>query len=218
MNDTVTTLNVDFVSDVACPWCAVGLASLERALASLKGEVCVNLAFQPFELNPDMQQDGVDAASYLMNKYAMSEAQLAASRANLHARGAEVGFAFGVRSRIWNTFDAHRLMHAAGLEGRALELKRALLKAYHAEGKNPSDPAVLLECASAAGLNERSAREVIETDQYSTAVRDAEAFWQRVGIHGVPAVVIERQHLIEGGQAPHVFAQALRHFAASQRA
>lgn len=206
-------MKIDFVSDVACPWCAVGLNSLELALARLPGSVPVQLHFQPFELNPGMPAEGEDAMDHLARKYGASAEQLAASRKVLRERGASVGFAFGDRVRVWNTFDAHRLLHWAGLQGRQRELKHALLRAYHTLGENPGAPAVLLRCAVEAGLDPEAARTVIESDRYTEEVREREAHYQQLGIQSVPSVIVDDRHLIEGGQPPEVFEQALRQIA-----
>jgi predicted DsbA family dithiol-disulfide isomerase len=218
-----TPLHIDFVSDVACPWCAIGLAALEQALQRLGEDLPVTLRFQPFELNPDMAPEGADAADYLKRKYGLSDEQLAQNRQNIHARGAELGFRFGTRAHVWNTFDAHRLLHWAGLVDGEAEaeaatdhqhrLKRALLQAYHGDGLNPSDPAVLLQAAAEAGLDEAAARELLASDAYADAVRQAEADWQQAGIRAVPSVVVNGRHLIQGGQPPAVFEQALRQIA-----
>ena len=211
------TLQVDFISDVACPWCAVGLASFEQALRELGDEVAVTLHFQPFELNPTMAPEGVDAADYLMAKYGRSREQLAAGRAHIAERGAAVGFTFGERKWVWNTFDAHRLLYWAGVEGppgSQLGLKRALLQAYHGAGRNPGAHDVLLELAASIGLDGDRARAVLASHEFSDEVRAAERFWQEAGISAVPAVVINRRHLVAGGQPPEVFAQALRQVAA----
>ncbi len=215
-------MRIDFVSDVACPWCAVGLNALERALDQLGDDVHVELHFQPFELNPDMPAEGTDAAAYLKGKYGMSDEQLAHNRGVLHERGAAVGFAFGERRQVWNTFDAHRLLHWAGLEGQPAEaqraLKHALLKAYHGDARNPGAREVLLEAAAGAGLDATAAAEVFDSGRYADEVRQAEQFWQQAGIRSVPSVVIDRAHLIQGGQPPEVFAQALRQIAAGKMA
>ena len=207
-------MKIDFVSDVACPWCAIGLNSLERALEKVGDQIPVQIEFQPFELNPDMATEGADAAEYLRNKYGIGEEQLARNRENIRQRGAAVGFEFGTRERVWNTFNAHRLLHWAGLHGKQRELKHALLQAYHGEGRNPGAPEVLLDLAGQVGLDVAAAREVIESDAYTNEVREAERFWQGVGISSVPAIVIDRKHLISGGQPPEVFEQALRKIAA----
>ena len=206
-------MKIDFVSDVACPWCAVGLNSLERALQRIGAELPVELHFQPFELNPQMAPEGEDAAEHLKAKYGMNDAQLAHNRGVLHERGAAVGFVFGERPRVWNTFDAHRLLHWAGLEGKQRELKHALLQAYHGEARNPGAADVLLDLAARVGLDATEAAEVIRSGTYAAEVREAEQFWQQAGIHSVPAVVINDRHLIQGGQPPEVFEQALRQIA-----
>jgi predicted DsbA family dithiol-disulfide isomerase len=211
-------VRIDFVSDVACPWCAIGFSALERALESIGGDLGeVELHTQPFELNPTMEPDGVDATQYLTAKYGMSAEQFAATRARIVERGTAEGFAFGPRTHIWNTFDAHRLLHWAGAEGppgSQRALKRALLAAYHGQGRNPGARDVLVELAGAVGLPVERAQEVLDRGEFADAVRQAEQFWQEVGIHSVPAVIVNRKHLISGGQPHAVFEQALREIAA----
>ena len=206
-------MKIDFVSDVACPWCAVGLNSLERALERLGDAVDVELHIRPFELNPQMPPDGEDAAEHLAGKYGLTPEQLERNRAMIRQRGAEVGFEFGDRARVWNTFDAHRLLHWAGLEGRQRELKHALLRAYHGRGENPGAHEVLLKLAREVGLDVERAREVLEYGRYAAEVRAEERHWQELGIHAVPSVIINDRHLIQGGQPPDVFEQALRRLA-----
>lgn len=215
---TPAPLQIDFVSDVACPWCAVGLNALERALEAIGSDVPVALQFQPFELNPTMAPEGADAAAYLKAKYGMSDAQLAQNRAVIRERGTAVGFAFGERAHVWNTFDAHRLLHWAGQQGAAQQraLKHALLQAYYGQGRNPGAPEVLLDLAAQVGLDVAQAAEVLQSGAYADDVRAAEREWQQAGINSVPAVVINRQHLIQGGQPPEVFEKALRQIAAGQ--
>ena len=213
-----TPLKIDFVSDVACPWCAVGLNALEMALKNIGDDIPVTMHMQPFELNPDMTREGVDATEYLSKKYGLSAAQLDANRANIRARGAEVGFNFGDRLRVWNTFDAHRLLHWAGEEGQPGQqraLKHALLRAYHGEGRNPGAKDVLLQLVAEVGLDANAASEILESDKYMMAVREAEKFWQQNGISAVPSVIINDKHLIQGGQPAEVFEQAIRQIAAT---
>ena len=208
-------MKIDFVSDVACPWCAVGLNALEEALRRIGPEVPVELHFQPFELNPQMPPEGEDAVEHLSRKYGASPEQLAATRATLRQRGAEVGFQFGERPRVWNTFDAHRLLYWAGLEGKQRELKHALLKAYHTDAQNPGDPEVLLRLCAEVGLDGERARAILDSDEFGLQVREREHYYQRAGIHSVPAVIIDDRHLIQGGQPPEAFERALRQLAAA---
>jgi predicted DsbA family dithiol-disulfide isomerase len=211
-------VRIDFVSDVTCPWCAIGLYSLERALERI-GETVgdIELHMQPFELNPSMGPEGVGATEYLTAKYGLTEAQLTANQQRITERGADEGFTFGKRSQVWNTFDAHRLLYWAGTEGPAGSqrvLKHALLAAYHGEGRNPGAHDVLLELAGRVGLNVERSREVLERGDFGDEVRRAERLWREAGIHSVPAVIINRRHLISGGQPSEVFEQALRQIAA----
>jgi predicted DsbA family dithiol-disulfide isomerase len=213
-------MKIDFVSDIACPWCAVGLNALETALKNIGADIPVTIYMQPFELNPDMAPEGVDAGEYLMNKYGMTPEQLQGSRDTLRERGEAVGFAFGERSRIWNTFDAHRLLLWAADEdaksGKSQQraLKHALLRAYHGEGRNPGDAGVLLELVREVGLDAALAGKVIASDLYAKEVRLAEQFWQENGINAVPSIIINDRHLLQGGQPADVFENAIRRIAA----
>jgi predicted DsbA family dithiol-disulfide isomerase len=209
-------VKIDFVSDVACPWCAVGLFSLEEALRRVGAQLPAELHFQPFELNPQMPAEGEDAVEHLSRKYGATPAQLAATRATLRQRGAEVGFTFGDRPRVWNTFDAHRMLHWAGLEGRQRELKHALLAAYHTHARNPGSHEVLLQLCEEVGLDVPRARAILDSDEYADDVRQRERFYQEQGISAVPSVIIDDRHLIQGGQPPEAFERALRQLAAAQ--
>jgi predicted DsbA family dithiol-disulfide isomerase len=209
-------IKIDFVSDVSCPWCAVGLSSLEQALARLDGEVEAAIHLQPFELNPDMPPEGQDTVQRLSLKYGMTPEDVRRNGEAITARGREVGFTFNMdkRSRTYNTFDAHRLLHWAGLEGHQLELKHALLKAYFTDGEDPSAPEVLVRLCGECGLDGQRAREIIGSDEYAAEVRERERFYAEQGIHSVPSIIINDRHLIQGGQAPDVFERALRRIAA----
>jgi predicted DsbA family dithiol-disulfide isomerase len=213
-----TALKIDFVSDVSCPWCAIGLASLERALERLDGQVSAELHFQPFELNPGMPPGGQDVTEHLTQKYGSTPEQQAQSRDAIRARGAAVGFDFRKegRARVYNTFDAHRLLHWAALEYPESQqaLKKELLKAYFTHGRSPEDREVLVQAAAQAGLDATGARDVLDSGRYAAEVREREQFYLDHGIHAVPAVIVNDRHLIQGGQPPDVFEGALRRIAA----
>ncbi len=208
-------MKIDFISDVTCPWCAIGLVSLERAIARLGPGVPVELTLQPFELNPEMPHEGEDIAHYATRKYGSTRAELAARQTLIRQRAAEVGLNFGVRTRVWNTFDAHRLLHWAGLEGRQRELKHALLGAYHVRGENPGALEVLLRAAAEAGLAATRARAILERGEFGDDVRARVQYWSALGIRSVPSVVIDGRHLIQGAQSAEMFEQALREIAAA---
>ncbi len=212
-----TRLRIDFVSDVVCPWCAIGLASLEQALARTQGEVEADVHFRPFELNPQLAAEGEDIGEHLAKKYGLSAEQLAQNHERIRERGAALGFTFSPeRRRIYNTFDAHRLLHWAGVEGGQRELKHALLRAYFSDGQDVSDHDTLVRIAGDSGLSADRAREILASDAYADAVRAEEQFYLRNGIQGVPAVIIDQKHLISGGQPVEVFERALRQIAAGK--
>lgn len=208
------SVKIDFVSDVACPWCAIGLASLERAIAAIDGDLQVELRFQPFELNPDMGPAGESIVDHLGRKYGLSREQLAQNGEALSRRGEALGFHFDLqkRDRIYNTFDAHRLLHWAGGIGAEPQraLKHALLRAYHGEGRDVSDRDTLAAIAGAAGLDADAAGLVLDSGQFAAEVRERERFYQQHGIQAVPSVIFNERHLVQGGQPPETFEQVLR--------
>jgi predicted DsbA family dithiol-disulfide isomerase len=221
-----THLTIDFVSDVSCPWCVIGLKALDQALANVSTDITAEMRFQPFELNPKMGALGQDINEHITEKYGMSEAQVSANRENIRARGAQLGFTFSMgdakngstgRSRIYNTFDAHRLLHWAELEdlGKQRALKEALFKAYFTDGQSPASHEVLAQLAKNAGLDAARARDILASDAYAKDVREREQHYLGQGIHSVPAIIVNNKHLISGGQPAEVFEQALRQIAAA---
>lgn len=215
-------MRIDFVSDVSCPWCAIGLKSLEQALDRVGNEITVDMHFQPFELNPGMGPEGQDIFEHITEKYGSTPAQQEQSREMIRQRGEAVGFTFDMskRGRIYNTFDAHRLLHWAALEGadRERALKHALLRAYFTDGEDVSAHDVLVRLAAQAGLDPERARLLLASDEFADAVRARERFYTERGIHSVPAVILDGRHLISGGQPVEVFERALRQIAAEAAA
>jgi predicted DsbA family dithiol-disulfide isomerase len=212
------SLRIDYVSDIACPWCAVGLWSLQQALANLGDAVDARIVFHPFELNPQMGPEGEAIVDYLGKKYGRTPEQIAESQAMIRARGASVGFAFGPRNYVYNTFDAHRLLHWAGIEGKQWPLKAALLQAYHGDGKDPSDHDVLVDVAASVGLDAAAARQVLASGQYTDEVRAEEREYIDMGIQSVPSIIFNEQYLLSGGQPVEAFEQAIRQILAETAA
>jgi predicted DsbA family dithiol-disulfide isomerase len=208
-------IKIDFVSDVSCPWCIIGLRGLEEALARTGDVVDADISFQPFELNPGMPPEGQNIVEHIAQKYGSTPEQSAANREMIRARAAALGFTMAMsdQSRIYNTFDAHRLLHWAEQSGRQAALKHALFEAYFTEGKSPADHDILVAAAEKAGLDGAAAREILASGRYAEEVRQAEQLWRSRGISAVPAVVINGRYLISGGQPPEAFEQALRQIA-----
>jgi predicted DsbA family dithiol-disulfide isomerase len=203
-------LRIDFVSDIACPWCAIGLSSLNLALDRLRDTVDAQIVVHPFELNPQMGPGGESIVDYIGKKYGRTPEQIAEAQAMIRERGESVGFTFGKRERIYNTFDAHRLLHWAGIEGKQVPLKLALLRAYHGEGRDTSDREMLVAAAQSVGLDAAQAREILESGQYADEVRAEEQQYQAAGIQSVPAIIFNEQYLISGGQPVETFVNAIQ--------
>lgn len=214
-------ITIDFVSDVACPWCAVGLGGLLEAMRRLEGTADVELHFRPFELNPDMPAGGQNTIERLMAKYGYDRERVQANRKVISERAAAVGMPMRMDddNRSFNTFDAHRLIHWAGLQGQAeqIAVKKSLLQTYHYQNRDTSNADVLAEAARDAGLDEAAARDVLASGRYADEVRAEEEAWRKLGITSVPSVIINGEYLVSGGQPPDTFEQALRQVAAESK-
>lgn len=211
----MTKLNIAIVSDVVCPWCVIGIRSLETALERLDGTTA-DITLHPFELNPDMAREGENVAEHIAKKYGRALGQGSAIRDEIKRRSAEVGFVMntGPDSRIWNTFDCHRLLHWAGEQGRQRELKMAMFTAHFSEGRDMGDHAVLADAAFAAGLDPIEAAAILASDRYANDVRAEENYWRREGVQAVPTFIINGKYVISGGHPPEAFERALSKIAA----
>ncbi|WP_207284634.1 MULTISPECIES: DsbA family oxidoreductase [unclassified Pseudomonas] len=209
------SVSIDFVSDVVCPWCALGATALEQAIENVSGEVSVELTYKPFELNPNMPPEGEKAVEHLMRKYGRTAEDVAAGKAMQIARGEALGFKFDLekRTHFYNTFDAHRLLLWALQEGRQVALKKILLRGYFTDGQNPSDRETLVRLAAEAGLDAAAAQEVLASGAFAKEVRELEAFYQQHGINSVPAMILNGRHLVSGSQSVEYYEQMLRQMA-----
>ncbi|WP_346832336.1 DsbA family oxidoreductase [Pseudomonas abietaniphila] len=212
-----TPLKIDFISDVSCPWCIIGLRALDQALEHLGDEVQAQIHFQPFELNPKMVPEGQEIFEHIAEKYGSTREQYQANAENIRERGAELGFVFkqGER-RIYNTFDAHRLLHWAELEGKQQALKEALFTAYFSQHADVSSHKVLADVAQKVGLDRVRAEAVLASDQYAAQVRELEELWVTRGVSSVPTIVFNDQYAVTGGQPVDVFVGAIRQIISEQ--
>ncbi|MPT41350.1 MAG: DsbA family oxidoreductase [Achromobacter sp.] len=196
-------ITLDFVSDVVCPWCAIGLCGLLEAIQRVDGEIDVELRIKPFELNADMPAEGEDLVEHLQRKYGSSAEDIASNHKRIRDFGEEVGFHFDLhkRQRIYNTFDAHRLLHWAAEQGRDLALKQALLHAYFGEGRNISDNEELLDLATGIGLGvQAGAKAALAYAQRKTRGEEQDAIAMAAGPLAVGKVAswrVEHQLPIE---------------------
>jgi len=210
-----TTFKIDFVSDIVCPWCAITLHALELAAERLRNEVRLDWHFQPFELNPHMGWQGQNLQEHLHEKYGATPEQFHQTHAEIAQRGAAVGFTFDNerRQRIYNTLNAHRLLHWAAEQGQAGQQKalaHALFAAYFSKGQNISAPDVLLALVQHVGLDAQQAHAVLQSDQYTDAVRARQTFYRQLGLYSVPMVIIDEEHPIQGSNTVDFFEQVLR--------
>ena len=212
----MAVLHIDFVSDIVCPWCVIGLKSLEAAIANAADVVTAQIHFRPFELNPGMAAEGENVAEHIARKYGADPERSTATRDLIRNSAAELGFTMATNadSRIWNTFDCHRLLHWAGEHGRQHALKMALFTAHFTEQKSLADAETLVAAAVAAGLEGDAARAIVTSDAYATHVRADERHWRDSGIDAVPTIVIDGKYVITGGQSVATFEKVLRRIAA----
>lgn len=211
-----TPLKIDFISDVSCPWCIIGLRALDQALEHLGDEVHAQIHFQPFELNPQMGAEGQEIFEHIAEKYGSTREQFQANAEHIRERGAELGFVFSSgERRIYNTFDAHRLLHwvdvAGGeLEGKQQPLKEALFTAYFSQHADVSSHKVLADIAQKVGLDRTRAEAVLASGEYAAEVRELEQLWVSRGVSSVPTMVFNDQYAVSGGQPVDVFVSAIR--------
>lgn len=208
------TVEIDFVSDVVCPWCAVGFGALEQAIKNLDGQVKVQVRFQPFELNTQMPKGGQDIVEHLTQKYGISAEQVQVNQKNIRERAAAVGFEFHPegRQRTYNTFNAHRLLHWALHEigpDEQYHLKKELLKTYFTLALSVDDPVNLLDAVARAGLDVGRAKEILDSDLFGHEVRESEGHYTSLGITSVPSIIFNKKHLLQGGQPVETFEQAI---------
>lgn len=205
-------LRVDYVSDPACPWCAIGLAGLVEAVGRLQHVLEVELHFQPFELNRNMPPEGANHGEYLVATTGASAAQVEDERKRLIEIAAEAGLAFDLdrETRIWNSFDSQRLLFWAAEHGKSLELKQALFRANFCERRSISNHAELAAIAESVGLSRSRAEAILGSETYLDEVDEQMKLWMSRGIRGVPAIIFNERHLVEGGQSPNTFEKILR--------
>lgn len=217
------TIKIDFVSDIACPWCAVGLGNLNKAITAFSDKANFEVRFRPFELNPNMPLGGQNAIEHLTEKYGLTVEQVQANQAQIRERALEAGFEFHPegRKRVYNTFDAHRLLHWAGKEyglEKQASLKIELLKTYFCLAVNLDDQQNLLNAVISAGLDPDKAKQILDSGLYANEVREEEAQYTGAGIHSVPSVILNDQYLVQGAQAPELFINAFEQLIQTEQA
>ena len=214
MTAAAIPLRIDIVSDVVCPWCIIGLKQVKKALTLVGRDLTVETHWHPFQLNPNMPPEGEDTAEHIARKYGSTPEQSRANRQRLSDIGDSVGFAFnyGDGMRIYNTFNAHKLLTIFGSERgwkAQTELKMALFKAYFQDRRDVSDTEVLCDIAEAQGMDRAVAAAWIADAALTESVRAEMAHWMDQNITGVPAIIFDQKFMVPGAQSAETFADVI---------
>ncbi|MDO6493040.1 MULTISPECIES: DsbA family oxidoreductase [unclassified Cellulophaga] len=204
-------IKIDVVSDVVCPWCAIGYKRLEQAINELKIEDKIELEWQPFELNPNMPAEGQDVEEHITEKYGSTPEQQQESQERMTDFGAELNFKFDYFKgmRMANTFDAHVLLDYAKKQGKQTALKMRLMNAFFGERKDVSNRDILKKELETVGLNTTEAFALLDNEELRTKVRSEEDYWKSLGVNSVPTVVFNRKSALTGAQPVSVYKQVL---------
>lgn len=208
--DASKIVQIDIVSDVMCPWCIVGFKQLEQALGMT--DAVAYIRWHPFELNPAMPSEGQNLGEHIAEKYGQTSEQSAQNRKMLTDLGAALGFTFNfdANSRIVNTFAAHQLLDWSQQYGLQHPLKMALFDAHFTDGKDVSQPDVLIEIAASVGLDATDAAAVLSSGSQAEETRARQKSWTDRGISGVPSMVFDGRYLLTGAQGAPTYAQMLQ--------
>ncbi len=213
-------MSIEIVSDVMCPWCAIGYKNLEKALHALENDIDADISWHAFELNPDMPVAGQNLREHLMKKYGITPEQSDENRERISAMGAQAGFTFNFADDgiMINSFDCHRLLTWAKGQGKQTDLKLALFKAHFTDNKRLNDAEILLDVVASVGLDRAAAAAVLDSDEFAQEVRDEQRRMHQMGIQSVPTFIINQKYAINGGQPADVFKQALQQIQQEQTA
>jgi len=204
-------LKIDIVSDVVCPWCAIGYKRLEKAITELGFEDKVSIEWQPFELNPGMPPEGQDLTEHIAEKYGSTLEQQQASQQNMTDIGEELGFKFDYFEgmRMANTFDAHVLLEYAKDFGKQTQLKLRLMNSFFNERQDVSDRAVLKQALLDVDLNADEALAKLDNEEARYEVRNKQGQWKNMGVNSVPTIVFNMKSAVTGAQPVDTFKQVL---------
>lgn len=202
-------VKLDIVSDPVCPWCYIGKALLDHALAERPDHPFV-IEWHPFQLNPDMPREGMDRRAYLEAKFGGKEAAVAAYQPVAEkAREAGIEIDFEAMQRTPNTLDAHRLIHWAGIEGKQEAVAMALFAAYFTEGRDIGDAEVLTDIADSAGMDGAVVAKLLASEADEANIRTRDAQFREMGISSVPTYIVAAQHAVPGAQDPALWLKVM---------
>ena len=205
----MSVVKLDILSDPICPWCYIGKTHLDKALAEA-GDHPFVIEWHPFQLNPDMPREGMDRRAYLEGKFGGKEGAVRAYAPVVeHAEKAGLTINFEAMQRTPNTFDAHRLIHWAGIEGKQNDVVDALFKAYFVDAKDIGDHEVLADIAAACGMERDVTMRLLQGDTEVSEIRDRDAHSRKMGVSSVPTNIVANQHAVPGAQPPELWKQVI---------
>lgn len=208
-------IKLDIMSDPICPWCYIGKTHLDRALADHPDHP-FSIEWHPFQLNPDMPQEGMDRRAYLEAKFGGKEGAVRAYAPVVqHADAAGLKINFEAMERTPNTLDAHRLIHWAGIEGRQTAAVSALFHAYFVDARDIGDSEVLADIADSIEMDAAMVSRLLASDADMQAIRDRDAHSRRMGITSVPTFIVAQQHAVPGAQPPELWAKVIAELSAA---
>ena len=203
-------LKIDIVSDVVCPWCVIGFINLQKAMSKLSDKVKFEINWKPYELHPEIPENGYDKKLYMQQKFGDLSGK-ASPYKQIEKIGKSLGFDFNFSKskRIPNTFNAHRLLWKAKEFGIQTELSEALFKCYFTEGKDIGSKAVLLEVATKVGMDSKMIQLFLDSKEGGQETADEEMNFIEKSIGAVPTYFINEKYIIQGGQEPETFVSFL---------
>lgn len=203
------TVKLDIMSDPICPWCFIGKAHLDRALAAHPDHPFV-IEWHPFQLNPNMPADGMDRRAYLEGKFGGKDGAVRAYAPVVeYAEKAGLKINFEAMQRTPNTLNAHRLIHWAGIEGRQTAAVSALFKAYFVEARDIGDAEVLADIADGIEMDASVVTRLLATDEDMDDIRKRDAHSREMGISSVPTFIVGGRHAVPGAQPPELWKKVL---------
>lgn len=208
-------IKLDIMSDPICPWCYIGKAHLDKALANHPGHP-FQIEWHPFQLNPDMPRDGMDRRAYLEGKFGGKEGAVRAYAPVVQsAEAAGLKIDFEGMKRTPNTLDAHRLIHWAGIEGRQTAAVAALFKAYFVDATDIGDHDILADIADSIEMDAAVVRKLLLSDADTQDIRDRDAHSRSMGVNSVPTFIVAGKHAVPGAQPPELWTKVINELTAA---
>ena len=204
------TLKIDIVSDIVCPWCVIGFKNLKKAMHELQTELNFEISWKPYELHPEIPQEGYDKKLYMQQKFGSSNGSSPYNEIIKIGKSVGFEFNFSKTERIPNTFMAHRLLWKAEQYNLQNELSEALFKAYFTDGLNIGSAEVLSELCESIGMNKIEILNFLESKEGGQEIADLEMEFIEKSIGAVPTYFINDKYIIQGGQEPETFVSFLR--------